>query len=277
MYGNNLCGGGNASSLAVTISTLPGTAGTISGQSIVCQGSSWVYSVLPISNATGYVWTLPPGASIISGANTFCVTVSFSMTASSGNMKVYGTNSCGNGTVSNSYFITVGSKPPKPVVSQLKNNLTGNNYTLVSSSSEGNQWYLNNDPLAGATGNYIVPQMPGEYFTIVTLGTCSSDTSNRIIVQTTGIDPVSNGVSVNIYPVPNDGRFTAAVTWPSETSFSMIIYNELGVMIYRRNDIRLKAGLAEELIDLRPTPPGIYTLVFTSNAQKVIRRIIIKD
>ncbi|MFZ4572595.1 MAG: T9SS type A sorting domain-containing protein, partial [Bacteroidales bacterium] len=82
--------------------------------------------------------------------------------------------------------------------------------------------------------------------------------------------------SFTIYPVPNNGRFTAAISWPTAAFFSIAIYNGLGAMIYQKNDIRV-IGTATELIELISTPPGVYTVVFTSSDCRVIRKFIISD
>lgn len=92
---------------------LPAGAGPISGPVAVCQGTSNNYSVGTISGATGYVWSVPSGASITSGQNTTSVIVSFSNTAVSGNISVYGTNGAGNGAPSN-LGITVNPLPTQP-------------------------------------------------------------------------------------------------------------------------------------------------------------------
>ena len=113
VYGTNSCGNGTGSpNFAVTVNPLPGVAGTITGTASVCQGQTGVaYSVPAIANATGYVWTLPSGATIASGNNTNAITVNYSTTASSGNISVYGTNGCGNGTASPNFAVTVNPLP----------------------------------------------------------------------------------------------------------------------------------------------------------------------
>ncbi|WP_337967747.1 T9SS sorting signal type C domain-containing protein [uncultured Flavobacterium sp.] len=91
-----------------------GAAGTISGSGTVCQGQNSVaYSVPAITNATGYTWTLPTGATIATGNNTNSITVNYSSTATSGNVTVKGTNSCGSGsgTVSSNFPVTVNQLP----------------------------------------------------------------------------------------------------------------------------------------------------------------------
>jgi RHS repeat-associated protein len=95
---------GPPSSLAIISCNIPATPGTISGSSTVTQGNLLVaYSITALTNATGYVWTLPPGASIATGTNTNSITVNYSATATSGSISVYGTNANCNGAT--------GSKP----------------------------------------------------------------------------------------------------------------------------------------------------------------------
>lgn len=78
-----------------------GSPGAISGENAVCPGEEGlIYSVSPVVNATGYLWTVPGGALIVNGSNTNIITVNYSGTAVSGNVTVSGFNSCGSGAVS---------------------------------------------------------------------------------------------------------------------------------------------------------------------------------
>lgn len=109
----NSCGAGSASPvLNVTVNPLPGIAGTITGTATVCQGQNGVvFSVPSISNATTYNWVVPSGATIVSGNNTNSITVDFGTTAVSGTVTVTGANSCGTGTISPSFPVTVNPLP----------------------------------------------------------------------------------------------------------------------------------------------------------------------
>ncbi|MCX6269880.1 MAG: ice-binding family protein [Bacteroidetes bacterium] len=99
------------------VTPFPLSTGTITGNTTVCLGQTGVgYSVPLITNATGYIWTLPSGATIISGNNTNSIIVSFSEIASSGNITVKGSNSCGTGTVSADYSVTVNPLPPNSTI-----------------------------------------------------------------------------------------------------------------------------------------------------------------
>lgn len=265
--GTNLCGAGSPSSTNVTVTSLPAAAGAITGSAQVCANSQGVaYSVGAITGATGYNWILPTGATIASGANTNSITVNFG--TAGGNITVTGTNSCGSGTVSPSYAVTVNTKPPTPVV-------TGNGYVLTSSASAGNQWYHDGTAVAGATSQtYTVPSTaPGYYWVKVTLLGCTSDESNHWYIAGVGVS--ENGIgSFSIHPVPNNGLFTASISYPVKTTFSIAVYNELGAKIYQKSDIVVK-GNVDQSIDIRPAPAGVYTVVFSSADNKVIRKIIV--
>ena len=112
VQGTNACTNGIVSTFAVVVNPLPIAANNVAGADTVCQGSTWVSYYIPsITNATGYMWTLPVGASIISGANTNSINVNFANNAVSGNITVMATNRCGNGIVSNSFAVTVNPLP----------------------------------------------------------------------------------------------------------------------------------------------------------------------
>jgi len=82
--------------------------GNITGPTYVCPGDSGkVYTVPPIPGATGYSWTLPPGAQITAGNNMNTITVRYSISATSGNITVHGTNLCATGPPSPSLYVTV--------------------------------------------------------------------------------------------------------------------------------------------------------------------------
>ena len=109
VYGRNQWGDGVASSLEITANHLPTTAGTITGNSVVCQGEESVtYSVPEIANATTYVWKLPQGVTGSSSTNT--ITVNFGKSAVSGNITVNGRNDCGDGLAAN-HMVTVNELP----------------------------------------------------------------------------------------------------------------------------------------------------------------------
>ena len=110
-------------------------AGPVTGVTPVCQGQSGVaYSVAPVLHATGYVWSLSPGASVASGNNTNSITVNYSASAASGNDFVHGTTVCGSGAESPLFAVTVSPLPPPVITGPVSAclNSTGNVYSTLA-------------------------------------------------------------------------------------------------------------------------------------------------
>ncbi len=253
--------------LNITVNPLPGPAGSITGTTTVCAGDNNVfYSVSPIANAFTYVWDLPPNASIASGMGTNTITVNFEVNASSGDISVYGNNLCGNGIVSPNFPVNVKPIPPSPIV-----NNTGD--TLSSSAPIGNQWYYEGILLAGDTSQIYVAAYNGYYWDVVTVNGCSSDTSNHLLILIIGVDSHSQPV-INVYPVPGDGWFFVSITNSSTEPYSISVYNTLGIKIYEETKVEVYKSL-QKLIDLRPIPNGIYTVIFENNQNQVVKKIIV--
>jgi trimeric autotransporter adhesin len=129
--GVNSAGTTNGNDMTFTTSGAVNPAGPITGLTSVCQGATGVvYTVASITGASGYTWTLPTGATIVSGVNTNTITVDFSGSAVSGNVAVYGSNSCMNGS-SSSLPVTVNIQPVPTITGPASAciNSTGNVYT----------------------------------------------------------------------------------------------------------------------------------------------------
>jgi hypothetical protein len=263
----NSCGDGQASTLAVTVNTLPVAAGAINGESTICQGSTGVtYSVSAISGATGYNWTVPAGASIVSGNNTNSITVDFSLSAASGNVTVNGSNSCGNGTPS-TMAVTVNTKPATPVITQ-------NADILTSDAPAGNQWYRDGVMITGAVSQTYTILEDGTYTDVVTLNGCSSEVSNSIVVIHTGI--ANPGVqSVNLYPNPTTGAFWLSINTPGTTVYEMEILNSFGAVVYKSDKLEVD-GSFKQYFDLQQLASGMYTMILRSDSQQITKKIVIK-
>jgi hypothetical protein len=85
-------------SVYVTLLAVPATPGAITGNTAPCQGATADYSIAPVAGATSYNWTVPSGASILSGQTTTSISVGWGNT--SGNITVTSANSCGNSATS---------------------------------------------------------------------------------------------------------------------------------------------------------------------------------
>ncbi|WP_027124840.1 PKD-like domain-containing protein [Gelidibacter mesophilus] len=104
------CNTTTCASVTITVENLV-TGGLISGDATACQGDTKTYTVTGMSNQTSYLWTVPTGATIISGSLTNSITVSYSPTATVGldAVTVTGSNTCGDHTVT--LPVTVNTAP----------------------------------------------------------------------------------------------------------------------------------------------------------------------
>jgi hypothetical protein len=104
----------------------------------------------------------------------------------------------GNSSVTSSVIaIIVHPIPPTPVI-------TLNGGVFTSNSPTGNQWYLNNALIPGATNPIFTPVTSGEYYVVVTdpASGCQSETSNRVILLFTGLELTKGEETVSISPNP---------------------------------------------------------------------------
>lgn len=91
----NACGTSVPNCLNVTLGAPPAQP-DIMGNGAICAGTTGTYSILPINNISGYTWTVPAGATIVSGQNTTTLNVLWTTTPG-GNICVSANSGCGSG------------------------------------------------------------------------------------------------------------------------------------------------------------------------------------
>ncbi len=198
VYGANTCGNGTISAnYPITVTPLPVAAGTITGASSVCQGASSVgYSVPVITNAASYFWSYSGTGATITGT-TNSITITFASNATSGNLSVYGTNSCGNGTVSANYLVTVNSLPAAVIVSG-EGTHCGSATLTASNGSDGTIYFQGNTTSGTSTAIPSVSQVVS-----------TTDTYYFRAQSSAGCWGPEGNTAVTINPSPNITSFTA--------------------------------------------------------------------
>ncbi len=122
-----------------------------------------------------------------------------------------------NPATSNSITVSVTPAPPTPTISQ-------NGTVLTSSATSGNQWYLDGTLMPGATNQTYTISQNGDYIVIATVGSCPSDTSAILtinsaftvditIAQTGGTNPSCYGESITFTATPVNGGSSPSYTW----------------------------------------------------------------
>lgn len=247
---------GPAGSTTVVINPLPASAGTITGTTTVCQGENSVtYTVPTIADATSYLWTLPTGATGASTTNS--ITVDYGIAAVSGNIAVKGHNTCGDGAIS-TIAVTVNPIPASAVITQ-------NSNVLTSSSVSGNQWYNSTNQIVGANAQTYTITSNDDYFVIVTINGCSSDTSNVIQIIGTTINDIENNL-ISVYPNPVVHELT--IESNSSIKYKFEIVNVTGQILYS-SILETKS-----IIDMSVYSSGIYTLKINTEKSTILKKIV---
>jgi hypothetical protein len=252
-----------SNTISVTINPLPSDAGIISGTTTVCQGQTAItYSVPQISNASSYLWTLPTGVTGTSTTNE--IILNYGLNALSGDIRVKGNNSCGNGAES-TLAITVKEKPVTPIIELYQTTKSG--YYLRSNATTGNQWYNLTGLLNNATDQMYAVLSSGTYYDIVTINGCSSNPSNSIVVVLSGIDnPISNKL-IEVYPNPVSNELVIEIKGNvNRTGFEIL--NSTGNIVF-------KGSLLEKtVVQTRDFSSGLYIIKLENGKTFIFKKFI---
>lgn len=252
--------------LNVNLDPIPVPAGIISGTSAFCGPASGIpYWVDPVTYANTYIWSLPQGAVIVSGAGTNAIFVDFPANSSSGNISVSGHNNCGNGMSSPSFPVLFTPVPLTPEI-------TREGDLLISSVADSNQWYYNNTMLAGERSKYLFAFDTGYYWSQVSVNGCMSDTSYHFYVDVITGKPEYKNNQLMVYPNPNHGSFRIII--PIRQKFTLKVFNTLGVMIFSKQETT-SFNNSEFPVDLGNLPDGVYTIVIDGTVTQASRKILV--
>ncbi len=93
---SNACGNGVSSSVLIDINyTIPVRPSSISGPVKLCPGDAATYSVLNVARASSYVWSVPVGMTITSGAGSNVINVLVDGSYTGGIISCSAANGCG--------------------------------------------------------------------------------------------------------------------------------------------------------------------------------------
>lgn len=154
----------------------------------------------------------------------------------------------------------------------LRDDLGNGNWQAIDSVSYGITTYTSADVLPNA--RYIVEATKPSPCVSTRQSNMRNSSKSNTASQTTGINELSNGLSILISPNPSDGKFTIELSSPRFTNnkCELKIYNVLGEGIYLSE---LKHRTANE-IDLSTVPKGIY-FVNIYNGDDIYTRKIVKQ
>jgi hypothetical protein len=155
------------------------------------------------------------------------------------------------------FVINVSTIPDIPAVTQ-------NGNVLTSSSPTGNQWYINDTAILGATSQNHTCTQIGTYFVEVTNEYKCSSKSENINVTVLGIAGTNGIRSIQIYPNPTSGQLRVTSNELRENTVVEIfdIVGKCHLLLVTCNGI----------IDISHLSAGMYFLKIDGKVYKVIKQ-----
>ena len=230
-------------------STTPNQPSAISGSNLTCSGSSQTYSILPVSGASTYTWSLPTGWTGSSSTTSITATV-----GNSGTINVTADNSCGS-SAPQSFLVTV-NPSPAPTINQSGNILN------APAGFVSYQWHLNSNSISGATNQSHTATQSGNYYVVVTNTNNCSGQSNTLNIVVTDVEDASKQNDIIIAPNP---VCSTVIVSCNKTIGLISIYDPLGRKVFEKD-----VAVRKVEIDLSNLPSGLYYLR-TEHSQQTIR------
>jgi hypothetical protein len=234
----------------------------------VCLGSSSQLVAIPSGGSGNYTYQWNPSTYLDdptskTPVSTPLADISYTVTVNDG------TTALTSGAVA----LTVHPLPPTPAITFAAGAFT-------SSSSTGNQWYLNDAMIPGATNPVYIPTASGSYYVIVSDLTsgCPSEHSNAIYFLMTGIDQSTAASSVSVYPNPFREKITISYTMQESGPVKICLYDtfgkELRVIEDNQNQSAGKYTLEMAAGNLGN---GVYIMKIQTPTYSVSKKLLLND
>jgi gliding motility-associated-like protein len=191
----NLCGNSaTPATIAISLGTVPAAPNSILGNSAPCANlSNLPYEINPVSGASSYTWSVPAGATIVSGSGTNNIYINWGSSIG-GLVSVRANNSCGaspsttlNVLVANFNNLNAGRDT---AICGLSHTLTA-----ISASGSGSWSHFPQSPLAVTYGTANAPTTG--------INVSLSDTYQFIWTETNGSCSQKDTVKITFNPIPN--------------------------------------------------------------------------
>jgi hypothetical protein len=245
----------NSNTIAMTVTTtvlpaLPTISQTVNNTSIdlsssAANGNQWYYNGIAIAGATAQTYTATQNG-------------------------VYYVIVTNNGS----------SLQSAPVGIAIPVTIAQNGNVLTSSSTSGNQWYLDGIAIPDSTGQTITAMQNGYYSLVVTINGVSSSSTVPVFINsfssspTTGITSITNNNTIKISPSPNDGNFKISFEVLANISYNLEIRDMLGQLVYNET-LSNFSGTYDKQINISGYGKGVYLINLTSSANKTINKVVV--
>ena len=190
-----------SNAITMTVNAVPGTPGSISGNTSICLTSNQVYNITSVAGATSYEWGTT-GNITAAPSTTNAINITAANTAGSATIKVRALNACGNSAYSATLSITI-SNTPAPTANftlSASNVCLGTPAVNFTNSSTVNS--TTNSPITayswdfGDASSFVTTQNASRTYTAagtynVIMSITSQDNCTSSITKSVIVDPLS--------------------------------------------------------------------------------------
>ncbi|HLG02736.1 MAG TPA: PKD domain-containing protein [Bacteroidia bacterium] len=256
----NSCGPG---AMSHHICPIPPVASFTSSQNTICAGETVDFTDNSSGGPTSWTWTFPSG----SPGSATTQNVSNVLWSTAGTYTVSLTISNANGSSTYTQTITVNTAPATPTIFVIGNVL------VCSATGSSYQWYLNGNPIPGATGQSHNPVQSGSY-TVVVFDSAGCGSAQSAPVMVTGVDSAGNTVSfISVFPNPANGSFQLTFTATND-NYTLEIHDMLGQIVYSEA-LPGFSGTYNKTFDMAAYGQGVYFIRLRGNENESTVRVVI--
>jgi hypothetical protein len=255
---NGTCQSTWTNQLDINIIPSPLSANIVGLQN-VCRGQDYIkYSIIPVNGIT-YSWGVS-GGNILNGAGTPEISVNWLPATDTGSVILTQkllTTGC---TFSDRKKITIKNNtlPALPLVKK-KGNI--NLLICQTPGMAGYQWYLNNEPINGATGQYYeARKTTGSYRVVVSDKNGCFNRSDEIIV--------GNTTGMVIYPNPSRGEIYVEMSCEQVGEVVIKVIDSYGVIRYIGRSEKTNEKYIKPVI-LNNFVKGLYLIDIEIDGEKI--------
>ena len=249
--GTDANGCSNTDAVQFTVFALPVAIASI--DTSVCSGGS-----VMLSGSGGITCSWTPAGSLDNSSS--CTPMASPLSNTAYALTVTDTNGCTN---SDTLLVTVHPLPSLPVIVQ-------NGSSLISSSISGNQWYLNGNPIVGATDTVYTPIVNGNYEVVVTDSNGCSSASGLYFFGSVVVNAgnVLNDFSVVYNSLSGELIYYSLI----DKDVNIVVYDLSGREVRREN---ILGQYLEFRIDISDIPKGFYFITIQNDSKTKVEQILL--
>jgi hypothetical protein len=145
---------------------------------------------------------------------------------------------------------------------------------LVSSATEGNQWYNSQGLIAGATDQNYYPTHTETYYVVSSSpGGCQSAASNAVVFGFTDTKSLAEN-TISAYPNPFTGELNIDYTLKSAGHIQIVLFNSIGNNVAVIEECEKSSGAHKIVFDGSKLSDGVYYCKIISNENVQLLKVI---